>query len=102
MLESIFLDFWKDKFIVIIICFMSLLTLCLELEIFKIAKIFCQHHADAIKNMKKLIQLLTYTFNISHNFKAREKFYKITFFFKHFAKNSFCVKSSYYPRHINF
>jgi len=35
MLESIFLVFWKDKFIVNILCFTSLLTLCLELEIFK-------------------------------------------------------------------
>jgi len=33
MLESIFLDFWKDKFTVHILCFLSLLILCLEVEV---------------------------------------------------------------------
>jgi len=32
---SIFLDFWKDKFTVHILCFMSLLILCLEVEVIK-------------------------------------------------------------------
>jgi len=35
MLESIFLDFWKDKFNVRILCSISLLTLCLEVEVIK-------------------------------------------------------------------
>jgi len=35
MLESIFLDFWKDKFTVHILCFISLLILCLDVEVIK-------------------------------------------------------------------
>jgi len=33
MLERIFLDFWKDKFTVHILCFISLLILCLGVEV---------------------------------------------------------------------
>jgi len=40
MLESIFLVFWKDKFIVDILCFISLLMFCLEFEIFKFKVVF--------------------------------------------------------------
>jgi len=35
MLESIFLNFWKDKFTVHILCFISLLILNLEVEVIK-------------------------------------------------------------------
>jgi len=33
--SSIILDFWKDNFIVNILCFISLLILCLEVEVIK-------------------------------------------------------------------
>jgi len=35
MLERNFLDFWNDKFIVHILCFISLLILCLEVDLTK-------------------------------------------------------------------
>jgi len=35
MLESIFLDFWKDILTMHILCFVSLLILCLEVEVIK-------------------------------------------------------------------
>jgi len=35
MLESIFLDFGKDKFTVHILCFISLLIFCQEVEVIK-------------------------------------------------------------------
>jgi len=35
MLESTFLNFWKDKFTVHILCFISLLILHLEVEVIK-------------------------------------------------------------------
>jgi len=86
MLESIFLDFWKDKFTLDILCFLSLLILSLEVEVIK-RLLWPLNKPEAPfkngKNSKKWQKELkwqkwpsTYILNSSYNFKAREKFIK--------------------------
>jgi len=83
MLESIFLDFWKDEFTVHILC---LLILCLEVEVIK-RLLWPLNEPEVpfkngIKKPQKLAKMAkaakkwpsTYTFNSSYNSKAREKF----------------------------
>jgi len=53
MLESIFLDFWKDNFTVHILCFISLLILCLEFEVIKRLLWPLNEQAAPFKNDKK-------------------------------------------------
>jgi len=74
MLESIFLDFWKDKFTVHILCFISLLILRLEVEVIKRLLWPLNEPAAPFKSGKKWRS--TYAFISSYNFRAREKFIK--------------------------
>jgi len=54
MLEGIFLDFWKDKFPVHILCFVSLLILSLEVEVIKRLLWPLNKPAVPFKNSKKM------------------------------------------------
>jgi len=74
MLESIFLDFWKDKFIVHTLCFISLFILCLKVEVIKWLLWLPNELAAPFKKGKKWPS--TYAFNSSFNFRAREKLIK--------------------------
>jgi len=57
MLESIFLDFWKDKFIVHILCFISLLIICLGVEVIKRLLWPLKELVAPFKNRKNGLQL---------------------------------------------
>jgi len=77
MLGSIFLDFWKDKFPVYILCLISLLVLCLEVEIIKMLLWPLNEQAATFKNGKKQQKWhSTCVFNSHYNFRARKKFIK--------------------------
>jgi len=54
MLESIFLDFSKDKFTVHFLCFISLLILCIEVEVIKRLLWPLNEPAAPFKNSKKM------------------------------------------------
>jgi len=77
MLESIFLNFWKDKVIVHTLCFISLLILSLDVEVIKRLLWPLNKPAAPFKNGKNNKKCpSTYVFNSFYNFKAREKFIK--------------------------
>jgi len=72
------LDFWKYNFFAHILCFISLLILCLEVEVIKRLIWRLNELARPFKNRKKWPAKMakkwptTYIFNSSYNFRAKE------------------------------
>jgi len=107
MLESKFLDFWKDKFYVHVLWFMSLLMLCLELEIFKFKNyaFFITHHVSQLVVKKITNRNLVWKFKKSH-FHQRELFNSsfATFWILNLPYNSWIMggKKSYHLKDVKF